>query len=306
MHQEDPGTHDPVARESATPASDSGEIRRAHPQLADTAEFRSSPLGASPLDTRADTHVDTHEHVTPPPVVATEPGTGARPMASDEARTVQATSAPAGALAGGAAGAAAGLATVTLGPIGLGIGALVGAVAGSLGGWFGGRAATDVPYDDAADAHYRALYEGGIATDRGFDAVRPAYQLGHVAAHNPDWAGRDFTSVEPELRRAWDGELRTRHAVEWEAVRPYARDAYGHARSEGGHRRRDAGVIGSAGSAVDPVELARARAGESSTEYRAAGHVELREPTESTRGLGEQRERDADTAHDPRHENEAF
>jgi hypothetical protein len=242
----------------------------------------------------------------------------ARPLDADEARSVKATSAPVGALAGAAAGATAGLVTLTTGPVGFLIGAVAGALAGSLGGWFGGQAVTEIRYDEAEDAHYRALYEGGVPTDRGFDAVRPAYEVGHLAAHNPDWVGRDFAAVEPELRRAWDADLRTQHRAEWDAVRPYVRDAYGHARSEGAGVRRNAGVIGSAGTAVDPVELDRARGGRPSVDRESPGFVATRDrttpateplldPGTTERGaqrsaadgpaLGELPETDANTAH---------
>lgn len=140
------------------------------------------------------------------------------------------------------------------------------------GGWFGGQAAREVPYDASHEAHYRALYDGGTPTDRGFEGAREAYRLGHVAAHNPEWRGHDFAVVEPELRRAWEGELRARHG-DWDAVRPYARDAYGHARADGAGVHRDLSVYGSAGSAVDPDELARARRGEPSTGHQASGGI---------------------------------
>jgi hypothetical protein len=260
--------------------SDTPDPRRQHPQLADTASFPAVRPGA-PAD--ADS--------VPP-----------RPMDEEERRGVKATSAPAGALAGLAAGGAAALVSLSGGPIALGVGAVVGAVAGALGGWFGGAAATEVPYDAAHDAHYRALYEGGTPTDRGFDAARPAYQLGHVSAHNPDWRGREFSAVEPELRRAWESDLRARHG-EWDAVRPYVRDAYGHARSEGAGVRRDLAVAGSAGSAVDPDELARVRRGEPSTDHQTSGGIVVRQDDVAgtdeagTGGLGERPETDANTAH---------
>ena len=264
------------------------DARDEHPQLADTASF---PAASRP-----------HE---PPTELE-------RPMDADEKRSVELTSGPAGALAGAAAGATAGLATMALGPIGLGIGALVGAVAGGLGGWFGGQAATEVTYDAAHDAHYRALFEGGMATDRGFDTVRPAYQLGHLAAHNPEWRGREFSTVESDLRRAWDEHLRGRQGPAWESVRPYVRDAYGHARSEGAGIRRDTSVFGSAGSAVDPDELARARAGRPSTDYAAPGTMSWRDDEtavgeasdahgarDSRPPLGELPETDANSANRP-------
>lgn len=262
--------------------------RDSHPQLADTASY--------PAATRGTAHATNPEGDAP-----------ARPMDADEKRSVEIASGPVGALAGAAAGATAGLVSLAGGPIALGIGAVVGAVAGGLGGWFGGQAATEVPYDEEHDAHYRALYEGSTPTDRGFDSARPAYQLGHLAAHNPDWRGREFSAIEPELRRGWEGDLRARHG-EWDHVRPYVRDAYGHARSEGAGARRDAGVLGSAGSAVDPDELARARSGLPSTDHASTGRVLVRDddtgatdavpgPSGTVRGLGERPETDANTAH---------
>ncbi|HEY0778993.1 MAG TPA: hypothetical protein VGD56_13565, partial [Gemmatirosa sp.] len=68
--------------------------------------------------------------------------------------------------------------------------------------------------------------------------------------------------AEPALREGW-GDLRSR-AGAWDDVRQYVHDAYGHARSEGVGERRNPAVIGSGGSAVDPVELDRARHGLSS------------------------------------------
>ena len=52
--------------------------------------------------------------------------------------------------------------------------------------------------------------------------------------------------------------LRT-HAGEWETVRPDVETSYGYARSRGLGVRRDDTVVGSAGSAVDPVELDESR-----------------------------------------------
>ena len=247
-----------------------------------------------------------------------------RPMTPQERETVEKTSAPATAAAGAVAGAAAGLATGAFGVIAVPIGAVVGALAGGLGGWFAGQAATHTVYSEADDAHYRALYEGSPdrAADRGYDLARPAYQFGHVAAHNPDYHGRDFDAIEPDLRRAWSGDLVTRHG-DWTLARRHARDAYGHARSAGAGVRRDAHVIGSAGSAVDPVELERARAWLSSVDdgervgiaYDHAGYADVNNanaaaavPNTGTDrapsgGLGERPETDANSAHlrDPEH-----
>jgi hypothetical protein len=129
-------------------------------------------------------------------------------------------------------------------------------------------------YTDDEDAYYRALWEEAPTrpADRTFDAYRPAYQLGHFAAQHPDYLGRDFDAAEPDLRRTWETDFRARHG-EWDTVRRHVHDAYGHARSLGYGVRRVANVIGTAGSAVDPVELERARAGRPSVDTPVAGEA---------------------------------
>ena len=188
-----------------------------------------------------------------------------RPDPDDERKTVKAASAPAGAAAGAIAGATAGLATGVFGPIGAAVGAIVGALGGTAVGATGGQAADDM-YTGDDDAHYRALWENlpQRAADQGFDSVRVAYQYGHVAAHLPEFAGARFTHIEPELGQRWPNEFRGR-VGEWDAVRSYVENGFGHAQSRGAGQRRDLGIVGSAGSAVDPVELERSRAGLPST-----------------------------------------
>jgi hypothetical protein len=183
-----------------------------------------------------------------------------------ERRAVKAASPPAGAAAGAIAGATAGLATGVFGPVGAMVGAIVGALGGTAAGAATGQAADQDLYTAEDDAHYRGLWEAlpQRAADQGFDATRVAYQYGHIAARHPDFAGAPFADVEPELARRWPNELRTR-AGEWDAVRAYVEDAFSYARSRGAGTRRDSSVVGSAGSAVDPVERDRSRAGLPST-----------------------------------------
>ena len=59
--------------------------------------------------------------------------------------------------------------------------------------------------------------------------MRPAYAAGHLAGRNPEWAGRSFDEVEPELQRGWSGDVAKRHG-EWSSVRGYARTAFDRAR----------------------------------------------------------------------------
>ncbi|AHG91890.1 hypothetical protein J421_4353 [Gemmatirosa kalamazoonensis] len=183
-----------------------------------------------------------------------------RPRTNDERDAAAGTAAgtATGAAAGAVAGVAAGLGTIAAGPLG----AIFGAFAGAAIGAAGGVGTEESIYTSEHEDHYRALWEAtpGRAADASFDTARPAYQLGHVAASRPEYAGRDFHDVEGDLRRIWERDFAARHGS-WEAARHYVCDGYGHARGEGFGVRRDTSVIGTGGSAVDPVELARARAG---------------------------------------------
>src|SRR5207237_10346503 len=104
-----------------------------------------------------------------------------------------------------------GLGTSVAGPLG----AIFGALAGAAIGEASAQGAAESIYTSEHDEHYRALWEAtpnrvGEAT---FDAARPAYQLGHVAAAYPDFAGRDFHSAEPDLRRIWERDFRAQRGA---------------------------------------------------------------------------------------------
>jgi hypothetical protein len=133
-----------------------------------------------------------------------------------------AVAAPIGAAGGAVAGAAVG--TVTLGPIGT----IVGAIAGALGGgWTALAASAPTHYSPDHEREYREHYSSDPErlADRGFETVRPAYQLGHLAARNPDYAGRDFESIESDLQRGWSDDVRAGHG-DWSVARRYVREAF--------------------------------------------------------------------------------
>jgi hypothetical protein len=150
---------------------------------------------------------------------ATASETG-QPAPTDGSR--RAVAAPIGAAGGAAAGAAVG--TVTLGPVG----AIVGAIAGALGGgWSGLAAAGPSHYTPDHDREYRQHFESDPERpgDQSYDTVRPAYQLGHLAAYNPDYTHRDFDAIEADLQRGWSDDVRARHG-DWPMARRYAREAF--------------------------------------------------------------------------------
>ena len=127
-----------------------------------------------------------------------------------------------GSVSGVVAGAAIGSAA---GPIGT----IIGGLAGAVGGWWAGRAVSEAThtFTENDDTYYRAHFVNKTdrLADRGYDDVRPAYQLGHIASMNPDYNGRKFDDIEPDLQRGWGNDLRARHG-DWSTVRPYARAAY--------------------------------------------------------------------------------
>jgi len=135
---------------------------------------------------------------------------------------------------GGLSGALAGAA---IGSVGGPIGTIIGGIAGAVSGWWAGRAVSEAAsrftHDD--DAAYRTHYEGSSSrlADRSYDDVRPAYQLGHLAGHNPDYTGRSFDEVEGDLRRGWTDDVSSRYGS-WDSVRGYARDAYDRGRTNAG------------------------------------------------------------------------
>jgi len=110
---------------------------------------------------------------------------------------------------------------------------IVYAIGQSLGGWWAERevAATvrQVTFDD--DVVYRAHYDFSPTrlADRSYEVVRPAYLIGHIAGANPTYEGRAFEDIENELRAGWSEEIRAKHG-EWDAVRHYAKEAFGRQR----------------------------------------------------------------------------
>jgi hypothetical protein len=127
-----------------------------------------------------------------------------------------------------------GLGGVTGGTLGVGLGALlgpagmvVGGLAGAAGGWWAGRSvgeATD-DFSDETDEHYRRLHDERYADRCAFDDARGFYRLGRLARRNPDYEGKTFAEIEPELRRGWSDEgvgcFRT-----WDEVRSFVSAGY--------------------------------------------------------------------------------
>jgi uncharacterized protein (TIGR02271 family) len=127
---------------------------------------------------------------------------------------------------GGVAGAATGAA---LGSLGGPIGTIIGGIAGAVGGWWSGRAISEAAsvYGDDDDQYYRQHFESTRGASRSsayssYDSARPAYQVGHLAAMNPDYENRTFEDIEPDLQRGWTGA----EQGDWSSAREYARSGF--------------------------------------------------------------------------------
>lgn len=118
-------------------------------------------------------------------------------------------------------------------------------IAQAIGGWWAERdvaaSVRQVTFED--DVVYRAHYDFSPTrlADRSYEVVRPAYLVGQIAGTNPGYEGLSFEQIEGDLRTGWSEEIRARHG-EWDAVRQYAKEAFGRQRQRlmrvsGEHRR---------------------------------------------------------------------
>jgi hypothetical protein len=153
-----------------------------------------------------------------------------------------------GMLAGAAIGTAAGP-----------IGTLIGGIAGAMGGWWAGRAVTEaataITVDD--DNYYRSHYESSPNrfADRGYESVRPAYQLGHIASRNPDYSNRNWSEVEGDLQRGWNSDASRKYG-EWSTVSPYASEGFNRGRSTLGNTaaRADSAIHNAGNKAANAMD----------------------------------------------------
>jgi hypothetical protein len=139
-----------------------------------------------------------------------------------------------GAFAGGAAGGVAGAAvmgaatgTIAGGPLGTVVGAAVGAIAGSVIGGVAGKALAEAINPQHEDEYWRREFPNRpYASQSRYsydDDYAPAYRFGYERF--PQYEGRSWTEVEPDLSRDW-ATARGTSRLEWAEAREAARDAY--------------------------------------------------------------------------------
>lgn len=136
---------------------------------------------------------------------------------------------PFGVAGGGTGGAAAGAAIggAVGGPVGALVGGAVGAVAGGLAGKAAGEAVNPTEEDTYWKENYktRPYYKNGL----DYSHYQPAYRYGWESATRPEYTGRHFDDVEPNLRSNWNSYRGTSKS-EWDDVRMASRDAFDRAR----------------------------------------------------------------------------
>jgi len=169
------------------------------------------------------------------------------------------------------------VAGATIGTVAGPIGTLIGGIAGAVGGWWTGRAVSEaasaLTSDD--DTYYRTHYESSPnrLADRGYEHVRPAYHLGHIAARNPEYANRSWNEVESDLQRGWSTDA-SRQFGEWSTVRPYASEGFNRGRSSfGTAAARTDSALHTAGDTVENA-ADRAAAGAKNLGNKAANAVD--------------------------------
>jgi hypothetical protein len=108
------------------------------------------------------------------------------------------------------------------------VGTVIGGIAGALGGWWAGEKAGRALEDmgDHEDDYRRHHAELG-RSDVDYDEARIGYGVGHAAGRNPDYRGRAYPDVEPELRRGWRYDKR-----DYDAMRPFVQRGYERTSSE--------------------------------------------------------------------------
>jgi hypothetical protein len=100
----------------------------------------------------------------------------------------------------------------------------IGGLALAAGAYWAGKKAFDaISSSREEETHYRTHYESHPARYTvSYPQARTYYVIGYTASRNPEYAGRSFADVEPELRRGFTG----RRASSYEAMRDFCRVGY--------------------------------------------------------------------------------
>lgn len=147
---------------------------------------------------------------------------------------------PVGVAGGGVGGAAAGAAIG--GAVGGPVGALVGGAIGAIAGGAAGKGAAEMVNPTEEDTYWRETHNKRPYYKSGTDYshYQPAYRYGWENAARPNYMGRSFDEVEPDLKTNWN-TYRGDHKADWHDVRDASRDAFERVRT------RSLGTAGAVG-----------------------------------------------------------
>jgi len=113
------------------------------------------------------------------------------------------------------------------------LGSMFGGALDSLGDWWSSPEADQAArsFGEGEDRKCRHHFEaaGHASSGREYETFRPLYQFGHMASQDPQFRGRDFHDVEPDLQRAWSDDTRDAHG-EWPEISGYV--DFGYSREE--------------------------------------------------------------------------
>jgi hypothetical protein len=120
--------------------------------------------------------------------------------------------------------AVVGAAGASLSAIGGPLGTVVGKIAGRVGGWWSSasEAIHELPEEEqrACLLHFEAYTPR--PADMTFERALPGYGLGYVAARNPEYRGRRFEDIEPDLRQGFAAD----QATDYDSLRDFTRYGY--------------------------------------------------------------------------------
>jgi hypothetical protein len=111
---------------------------------------------------------------------------------------------------------------------------ILGGIALAAGGWWAGHKLYDtlqeLNEDDEQDC--RTFYDSHSVRSAGipFENARTVYTVGYIAGRNPEYTGRSFDDIEPNLRSGFTGS----RSGSYDSLRDFARRGYDRGTGRGG------------------------------------------------------------------------
>ncbi len=115
--------------------------------------------------------------------------------------------------------------SVVAGPIG----AVVGAVVGSVVGGLAGKVTAEQINPSFEESHWRENYSSRPYVEKGatYEEYQQAYRVGYEGFDRYGNTGRNYSDVEPDLRREYEATIEG--SLTWEKAKPAVQDAWNRA-----------------------------------------------------------------------------